>query len=330
MDGFQLGASQQPPQGVPKPLHGSNSNLSASAEQAGLFKAQAAGAPPTGQAFGFRSGASSPPSSKARSPVPEPIAAKPTAQTNGTQQAPQQQLHGGRRNWQEQQQQSQLSNGHHMSGGNQQERRPRIYQPQGQQGQMQPQMNRRQPGQFGQQQHQQQQHNQGQNQFNQRNLPMFRRQPSGHPGMPSNNVMPGRPRHPQQLLPHHQPQHMQQQRGGPHHQQMRNGNFGANRGQPARKFDPALKTDYDFEKANQEFQELDSKLSKLTVNGGDKENEKAEEPEELQHAHHQQDLEEQDPAVGDKQDDEFYDKKKSFFDKISCEAIERSKGWVSQ
>lgn len=63
--------------------------------------------------------------------------------------------------------------------------------------------------------------------------------------------------------------------------------------------------DFDFEKANAEFVELTSKVSDLKV--GDAE-----------------------PGSKDKEDNldqaETYNKTKSFFDSISCEAIERSKG----
>lgn len=65
--------------------------------------------------------------------------------------------------------------------------------------------------------------------------------------------------------------------------------------------------DYDFEKANAEFVELTSKVSDLKV--GDAETGSKGEKE--------------DPT---KDSEETYNKTKSFFDSISCEAIERSKG----
>jgi protein LSM14 len=62
--------------------------------------------------------------------------------------------------------------------------------------------------------------------------------------------------------------------------------------------------EYDFEKANLEFTELEKGISTLNVNDkeadAENENENGEEP--------------------------AYDKQKSFFDAISCEALERSKG----
>lgn len=73
--------------------------------------------------------------------------------------------------------------------------------------------------------------------------------------------------------------------------------------------------DYDFEKANQEFTELESKFAEL----GTDDVKPVEEPEQLL----QQDV----PKGDDLNDDnDHYDKKKSFFDTISCEAIEREKG----
>lgn len=82
--------------------------------------------------------------------------------------------------------------------------------------------------------------------------------------------------------------------------------------------------DYDFDKANTEFEELRSQLSKVKiseggenvapkVNGEDKKDDSGNET-----------------AIGDGEHDEehpvYYDKAKSFFDNISCEAVERSKG----
>ncbi|XP_075226116.1 LSM14 family protein trailer hitch [Lycorma delicatula] len=82
--------------------------------------------------------------------------------------------------------------------------------------------------------------------------------------------------------------------------------------------------DYDFDKANTEFEELRSQLSKVKiteggeavakVNGEDKKDDSGNET-----------------AIGEGEHDEeeqpvYYDKTKSFFDNISCEAVERSKG----
>ncbi|KAG7162084.1 LSM14 B-like [Homarus americanus] len=70
--------------------------------------------------------------------------------------------------------------------------------------------------------------------------------------------------------------------------------------------------DYDFEQANEEFEELRNQLAKTKITeNGDKKDDSGHET-----------------AGGDDVDDQstFYDKSKSFFDSISCEAIERSKG----
>lgn len=73
--------------------------------------------------------------------------------------------------------------------------------------------------------------------------------------------------------------------------------------------------DYDFETANAEFEELKDQLAKtkITENGAASEGEKKED------SGHETagEAEEVDPC---------YDRTKSFFDSISCEAIERSKG----
>lgn len=68
--------------------------------------------------------------------------------------------------------------------------------------------------------------------------------------------------------------------------------------------------EYDFEQANAEFQELENKLAKTKID--DKKDDSGNETQ-----------------AGDVQDEDdvvYYDKTKSFFDSISCEALERSKG----
>lgn len=99
-----------------------------------------------------------------------------------------------------------------------------------------------------------------------------------------------------------------QMRGGPR-------KFVPNKG----KFnDPALKTEFDFEKSNQQFLDLVDKLDELNVstNGEKSGSEDRDEARtELSKAADKVD-----------EDGNFYDKTKSFFDNISCEAIERTKG----
>ncbi|CAK9816713.1 Protein LSM14 homolog B-B [Anthophora plagiata] len=75
--------------------------------------------------------------------------------------------------------------------------------------------------------------------------------------------------------------------------------------------------DYDFEQANTEFEELRSKLAKTKIDSG-ADNEK-------------KDDSGNETGAGEGEPEEeseivHYDKSKSFFDNISCEAVERSKG----
>lgn len=80
-------------------------------------------------------------------------------------------------------------------------------------------------------------------------------------------------------------------------------------------------SEYDFEQANEEFKEIISKFEKVTVEDGEKvvEGEEIEEGEITE--------ESKTPSVGDDGGNgPCYDKAKSFFDNISCEAMERSKG----
>ncbi|XP_013789304.1 protein LSM14 homolog B-like isoform X2 [Limulus polyphemus] len=68
--------------------------------------------------------------------------------------------------------------------------------------------------------------------------------------------------------------------------------------------------EYDFEQANAEFQELENKLARTKID--DKKDDSGNETQ-----------------AGDVQDEDdvvYYDRSKSFFDNISCEALERSKG----
>lgn len=91
--------------------------------------------------------------------------------------------------------------------------------------------------------------------------------------------------------------------------------------------------DYDFDKANEEFLELEKKLGNCKISnnevegkedgagsGADENNvEVKSEPSANANANANAD-------GNDSQADPFYDKTKSFFDSISCEALERSKG----
>merc|ERR1712020_654592 len=76
--------------------------------------------------------------------------------------------------------------------------------------------------------------------------------------------------------------------------------------------------EYDFDKANEEFKEVLEKLQKTALEpkaNGDSEPETTTEVEEGE-------IE----ATDDASTEHFYDKKKSFFDSISCEATEKAKG----
>lgn len=79
-----------------------------------------------------------------------------------------------------------------------------------------------------------------------------------------------------------------------------------------------FESEYDFDKANSEFEELRNKLTKLKVSG---------ETENVVEAEKKEDSgNETGAGEAEHEDEVFYDKQKSFFDTISCEAVERSKG----
>ncbi|KAK0172486.1 hypothetical protein PV328_005797 [Microctonus aethiopoides] len=78
-----------------------------------------------------------------------------------------------------------------------------------------------------------------------------------------------------------------------------------------------FENDYDFEQANTEFEELRSRLAKTKIDVGT-ENEKKDDSGNETGAGEGEPEEESDVV--------HYDKAKSFFDNISCEAVERSKG----
>ncbi|CAE1302589.1 LSM14 [Acanthosepion pharaonis] len=92
-----------------------------------------------------------------------------------------------------------------------------------------------------------------------------------------------------------------------------------------------FENDYDFESANAEFEEMEKELKKLTLTeknanvvvNGEKPAENVDEGEEA---------EVDDVKKEEKKDEEivYYDKAKSFFDNISCEATEREQGRVNR
>lgn len=82
---------------------------------------------------------------------------------------------------------------------------------------------------------------------------------------------------------------------------------------------PIPKQEFDFEEANKQFTKLEEQMSELKVNGNSADEDG--EPD----AEHGGDV-----ATNQEHKDEepSYNKTKSFFDTISCEALEREKGYV--
>lgn len=81
--------------------------------------------------------------------------------------------------------------------------------------------------------------------------------------------------------------------------------------------------EYDFEQANSKFEELCSQLTKIKVG------EEIKTPEQVNGEIEKKDDSGNETGAGDNEnetDEAGYDKRKSFFDNISCEAVERSKG----
>jgi len=142
------------------------------------------------------------------------------------------------------------------------------------------------------------------NQGQQRGQPRANHQVNQRGGFYQNQNFGGRGRQQQGRAPFQQRQ--------PGHQF---GGFNQRRGQNfarAPRTDVTKLDDYDFEKANQEFTELEKGISGLDVN---------DKPSDVENAENDNELESGEVA---------YDKQKSFFDAISCEALERSKGNVQK
>ena len=99
------------------------------------------------------------------------------------------------------------------------------------------------------------------------------------------------------------------------------GGFQPGRPQPGKKETLKFEEDYDFEKANDTFKDLVDKLSKTKIDGEGDGQENGAEEEAVE-------VEVVEGEEGEIQEDDeiYYDKKKSFFDNISCEALEREKG----
>merc|ERR1719471_2785443 len=116
-------------------------------------------------------------------------------------------------------------------------------------------------------------------------------------------------------------------RGGPGGQGMMRGRgrggFQPGRPQPGKKETLKFDDDYDFEKANDQFKEIVDKLSKTKIEGEEGQEETVVGEEEAVEI---EVVEGEEGEIPDGDDEIFYDKKKSFFDNISCEALEREKG----
>lgn len=181
-----------------------------------------------------------------------------------------------------------------------------------------------------QQQQQQQQKGQQRNRTNSRNRQRF---PSG-----TNQQQPHQPLQ-QQQQQQPQQQNMQHQPRPQHHNHQgffdgQNFNRGGWRGRPRGRgrggFIPRNKNtlkfdnDYDFEQANTEFEELRNQLAKTKISEGDVKVEGTVEVDKKDDSGNETGAGE--PEVEEDSSFTGYDKTKSFFDNISCEAVERSKG----
>jgi len=107
------------------------------------------------------------------------------------------------------------------------------------------------------------------------------------------------------------------------------GSFQPGRPQPGKKETLKFENDYDFEQANEQFQEVLSQLSKTKIDDPVADATTAENGE-TGAEDVIDNLDVVEAEEGEIQEDEeeevYYDKQKSFFDSISCEALERSKG----
>merc|ERR1719471_828000 len=113
--------------------------------------------------------------------------------------------------------------------------------------------------------------------------------------------------------------------GGPNMMRGRGrGGFQPGRPQMSKKETLKFEDDYDFEEANDRFQEIVNKLSRTKLEDGTEAPEENGEEEATVEVEVVEGTEE--GEIPDEEEEIFYDKQKSFFDNISCEALERSKG----
>ncbi|KFM82648.1 Protein LSM14-like protein, partial [Stegodyphus mimosarum] len=150
---------------------------------------------------------------------------------------------------------------------------------------------------------------------------------------PSQQQAPGSSNQTRRSLPQNHRQQRSPQRG--RHQRRGGRGQGRNRQNFSGRSKDVLdfEGEYDFEQANAEFQELEGKLAKVKINDQD-EIPKSPPPNALIDADDKKEEnlwnDENGGDNGTEDDDSktFYNKAKSFFDNISCEAVERSKGNV--
>lgn len=111
-------------------------------------------------------------------------------------------------------------------------------------------------------------------------------------------------------------------RGGGYRPNQNQQNQGGNKPKNTLKFE----NDYDFEQANTEFEELRSQLGKVKLDEAGSSSTKSESNGDVD----KKDDSGNETGAGETEQEEehevYYDKSKSFFDKISCEAVERAKG----
>ncbi|KAJ2943608.1 hypothetical protein O0L34_g16717 [Tuta absoluta] len=185
----------------------------------------------------------------------------------------------------------------------------------------------------------------GQKPRNRTNSRNRQRYPSGGP--PPQQQQNPQP-HQQHQQQHQHPGQHQGQHQGPHHQpggynneggyrggwRGRGGRGGGQRGNgrgfvPRNKNTLKFDNDYDFEQANTEFEELRSQLAKAKISDAEPKIEVCNVEQLVQVETEKKDDSGNETGAGEAgEEDEVsgYDKNKSFFDNISCEAVERSKG----
>ena len=104
------------------------------------------------------------------------------------------------------------------------------------------------------------------------------------------------------------------------------GGFQPGRPQPGKKETLKFDDDYDFEKANDQFQDIVNKLKTTKIDDTTPDVQQEENGEEEVAVDVEDVQVGEEGEIQDEDEEIYYDKQKSFFDNISCEALERSKG----